>query len=645
MSADTDATRHVLDQLAIEVRSLALDSRRVVPGDVFVAMPGDKVDARAFIPQVIAAGAAGVIWEEADFRWDPGWQVPNAGVRNLRERLGAIAALVYADPSCKLWMAGVTGTNGKTSCSHWIAQALTGLGRRTAVIGTLGNGFPGQLATPTHTTPDAVAVQSQLAQLLEQGAAGVAMEVSSHGLEQGRVNSVAFDAALFTNLSRDHLDFHGSMERYAAAKARLFHWPGLKHAVINVGDEFGAHLAASLDRSQLDVLGYGLGKGDIAGHRLDLSRRGLTLEIETPWGPGIIRSRLLGEFNAVNLLGVLGTLLAADIKLDDATRALEYVEPVAGRLQMITHPGQPLVVVDYAHTPDALEKVLRTLRGVLSEGRLICLFGCGGDRDPGKRPLMGEIATRLADLAIVTSDNPRNEDPHAIIDQIVAGAHPKYEIEADRASAIYRAIHHAGPLDIVLLAGKGHETYQETAGQRLPFDDVEVAKSVARGAALIMLDLDDRRTSPRCTPHRRQRRVYRRHYRQPPGAATVIYSSRCAASVSTAMRSSTRRSKPGLRRFWWNEPKASRHAGPLLVVDNTHRALGQLARYWRERFSMPLIAVTGSNGKTTVKDMLAEVLRSIGRRGCGAGDAGQSQQRHRHAFDAAEAARRRIAMP
>jgi len=224
------------------------------------------------------------------------------------------------------------------------------------------------------------------------------------------------------------------------------------------------------------VLSYGLGKGEISGHRLDLSKRGLTLEIETPWGPGLICSRLLGGFNAANLLGVLGTLLAAEVTLEDATRVLEQVEPVAGRLQMVRRPGCPLVVIDYAHTPDALEKVLETLQGVLGgEGRLICVFGCGGDRDPGKRPLMGEIATRLSDLAVITSDNPRSEDPRAIIDQIVAGAHANYVIEPDRAGAIYRAIRDAADRDVVLLAGKGHEAYQEIAGRRLPFNDAEVA--------------------------------------------------------------------------------------------------------------------------------------------------------------------------
>ena len=472
-------TRVDLPALGVPVTRLATDSRRVEPGDVFVAVPGARIDGRRFIPQAIAAGAVGVLWEAADFQWDPAWRVPNLAVPNLRKQLGLIAARTYGDPSHSMWVAGVTGTNGKTSCSHWIAQSLTRLGRRTAVLGTLGIGFPGALTPGTHTTPDAVSLQAQLADLLSRGASGVVMEVSSHGLEQGRVNGVAFAAALFTNLSRDHLDYHGTMEQYGAAKARLFHWDGLHHAVINLDDGFGAQLAGSLDRSRVNVLGYGLGKGEISGHKLDLSKRGLTLEIETPWGAGVIRSQLLGRFNAANLLGVLGVLLAAGVKLDDATSAIETVEPVPGRLQMLRQPGRPLVVVDYAHTPDALEKVLETLRAVLgSEGRLICVFGCGGERDAGKRPLMGETATRLADSVFVTSDNPRGEDPRAIIDQIIAQAHPNYRVEIDRAVAIQQALREARTDDLVLIAGKGHEAYQEIVGRRLPFSDTEVAARV-----------------------------------------------------------------------------------------------------------------------------------------------------------------------
>jgi UDP-N-acetylmuramoyl-L-alanyl-D-glutamate--2,6-diaminopimelate ligase len=470
-----------IDALGAHIRGLAIDSRNIKPGDLFLAYPGQRSDGRAHIAQAIAAGASAVLWDSSGFHWNTAWRVPNLGVADLRSHLGEIASRFFGNPSRDLWLAGVTGTNGKTSCSHWIAQSLTRLGRKTAVIGTLGSGFPGELDTAMNTTPDAISLQSKLAALRAAGATGCAMEVSSHGLDQGRVNGVEFDVALFTNLTRDHLDYHQTMEDYGAAKARLFHWPSLKHAVVNIDDRFGREIAESIDRSRVNVLGYGFGKGEIAGHRLDLSTRGLKLEITTPWGPAHLTSRLIGGFNAANLLGVLGVLMTAEVSLQDAVDALAHVEPVPGRLQMIRLPDAPLVVVDYAHTPDALEKVLQTLRDLLPPGaKLHCVFGCGGDRDPGKRPLMGQVATCLSDRVIVTSDNPRSEDPRAIIEDVVAGAQSNYEIEADRSVAIFKALQSAEPDDVVLIAGKGHETYQEIGTQRLPFDDVQVAREGLR---------------------------------------------------------------------------------------------------------------------------------------------------------------------
>ena len=465
--------------LGVPVTGLAVDSRKVKPDDVFLAYPGEHADGRRFIDQAIGAGAAAVLWDSRGFQWNSAWKLPNLGVPELRAHLGDIASHFHGHPSRHLWVAGVTGTNGKTSCSHWIAQSLSRLGRKTAVIGTIGSGFPGALEPALNTTPDAVTLHARLADFRMHGAAACAMEVSSHGIEQGRVGGVEFDVALFTNLSRDHLDYHKTMEDYAAAKAKLFHWPQLKHAIVNLDDRFGQQLATSIDRSRVNVLGYGLGRGEIAGHRLDLSTRGLKLEITTPWGAAELDSPMIGGFNASNLLGVLGVLITSDVPLRDAVEALSLVEPVPGRLQMVREPGAPLVVVDYAHTPDALEKALETLRSTLpSEGRLHCVFGCGGDRDPGKRPLMGEVATRLADRVVITSDNPRSENPRAIIDEIVAGAHPNYAIEEDRAMAILQAISDAASQDVVLIAGKGHETYQEIGGRQLPFDDAEVAREI-----------------------------------------------------------------------------------------------------------------------------------------------------------------------
>lgn len=470
-----------LDGLPCAPASVALDSRRVSAGDLFLAFPGERADGRSFIAAAIAQGAAAVLWEPEGFQWNDEWKVPNAPVRNLRALAGPIAAHVYGHPSRELWVAGVTGTNGKTSCSQWIAQSLTRAGRPTAVIGTLGNGFPGQLGSATHTTPDPVSLQQELRRFREAGAEAVAMEVSSHALDQGRAAGTAIDTALFTNLTRDHLDYHGTMEAYAEAKAKLFAWPDLANAVVNIDDRFGRELVSRIDRSHTRVLSYGIGHGDISGHDVRLSIDGLSLDIRTPWGSAKLSSRVIGGFNVSNLLGTLGVLLTADLPLEDAVEVLRDVSPVAGRLDMLRLPGAPLVVVDYAHTPDALEKALETLRELVHhdpDARLFCVFGCGGDRDPGKRPVMGEIATSLADVVIVTSDNPRSESPHAIIEQIVAGAaRDDYLVEADRAKAITQALTLAQPGDVVLIAGKGHETYQEIAGERLPFDDLEVARA------------------------------------------------------------------------------------------------------------------------------------------------------------------------
>lgn len=475
-----DMDLSVFNRLGVKVQRLTTDSRSVQAGDTFLAYPGEKLDGRKYIAQAIAAGATSVLWESEGFAWNHKWQVANLGIKGLRDKIGELASHVYGQPSQKLWVIGVTGTNGKTSCSHWIAQCLTRLGKKTAVVGTLGNGFLGALEPTLNATPDAVLLQAQMAHFVEQGAQCVAIEVSSHSLVQGRVNGVAFDIALFTNLSRDHLDYHGDMEAYAAAKAKLFHWPSLQYAIINMDDRFGMELAAGLKQTPVTVLGYGLGKGEISGHRLNLSKHGLSLEIITSWGTAKLQSRMLGAFNASNLLGVLAALLASEVPLQDAVGVLQDVQAVPGRLQMLSEKGKPIVVVDYAHTPDALEKALQALRGILNSGgeaRLICVFGCGGERDRGKRALMGAVASRLADAAIVTNDNPRGEAPRGIIEDIARGMQPNYQVVEDRAMAIYQAIHEAHQGDVVLIAGKGHETHQEINGVKLPFNDVEVAKA------------------------------------------------------------------------------------------------------------------------------------------------------------------------
>lgn len=474
----------LLSQLGVAVTNVVSDSRAVKQGDTFLAFPGEQGDGRKHIDQAIANGANAVIWESEGFE-RAGWSVPNLGIPALRDAAGVIASKVYGNPSSKLWVIGVTGTNGKTSCANWLAKCLSAQGRKTAVIGTLGNGFYGELSPATNTTPDPVSLQKMMKGFHDEGAQCVAMEVSSHGLHQGRVNGVAFDVALLTNLSRDHLDYHGDMETYAQVKAGLFTWQGLKSAVLNMDDRFGVKLANTLDKNQVNVVGYGVGKGEVSGSNLRLDQDGMMLDVHTPWGNGQIKSQMLGAFNASNLLGVLSALLVSGMDLDIALGELSSVLPAPGRMQRVGGGDKPVVIVDYAHTPDALEKVLLTLRELLSastgqQGKLICVFGCGGDRDKGKRPLMGEIATRLADRVIVTSDNPRGENARGIIEEIVEVANANYLIEEDRTMAIMQAIREARAGDVVLIAGKGHENYQEIKGVKLPFSDVEVANRVLK---------------------------------------------------------------------------------------------------------------------------------------------------------------------
>ena len=480
-----ESVPHILERLGIRASELVNDSRKAKPGAVFAAYPGEARDGRDFIAQAVAQRVDGVLWEADHYQWDPALAIPNAGVVGLKTRIGEIAAHIYGEPSRALHMIGVTGTNGKTSVAHWIAQALSRLGRKTAVIGTVGNGFPpvgdkpGAFTPALNTTPDAIELQQRLAHYRQQGAQACAMEVSSHGLAQGRVNGTSFNIAVLTNLSRDHLDYHGDMDSYADAKARLFSWPGLDWVVLNVDDAFGQRLEGETRPSRL--AGYGFQRGAVVGDKLRLSQAGLHLTVHTDWGNAEFDAPLLGRFNAANLLAVLTTLLVSGVKLDDACEALAHIQAPPGRMQTLGGDAHPLVVVDYAHTPDALEKALATLREIVSGGRLICVFGCGGNRDKGKRPLMGQAAAKGADEGWITSDNPRNEDPRHIIDDILAGANGskmngRLHVEPDRARAIFEAIGGAHQGDVVLIAGKGHEDYQEIAGERLPFSDVSVTK-------------------------------------------------------------------------------------------------------------------------------------------------------------------------
>ena len=463
-------------------RLLHSDSRQIKQGDIFVACQGEYTDGRSYIPAAIANGAAFVFWDDDDkFAWNPEWKVPNQGIKDLKHRAGMLAAQVYGNVSDDLKVWGVTGTNGKTSISQWLAQAADLLGTPCAIIGTVGNGFWGRLEETTHTTPNPVRVQTLLHQFKQQGAKAVAMEVSSHGLDQNRVVGTPFSSAIFTNLTRDHLDYHGSMAAYGASKAKLFYWQSLQHAIINTDDEFGRELAAGLraDRPSLNVYGYGFNEqADIRITHFAASAQGMQVAFDTPWGSGEIHSQLLGRFNAQNLAACVGLLCAEGYALSDVLRVLAQIRPATGRMDCISRAGRPLVVVDYAHTPDALEKALATLCEIKPQGaNLWCVFGCGGNRDRGKRPLMGSAAVQGADKVVITSDNPRMEEPQDIIADILPAVPQPALVEADRRVAIQTAIRRAAPQDIVLIAGKGHETYQDVQGEKHHFSDFEIAEA------------------------------------------------------------------------------------------------------------------------------------------------------------------------
>ena len=484
-------TRLALTSLKAQakIHHMTADSRQVQPGSLFVAYKGESADGRAYINQAIEKGAVAVIWDDADFVWHADWQLPNQPISHLKQHVGEIASEFYGDPSKDIWMIGVTGTNGKTTCTHWLAQAFSAVNRQSAVIGTLGNGVMGDLSKTMNTTPDSILLHSLLASYLAKKIEVVAMEVSSHGLDQGRVNGVAFDVAVFTNLTRDHLDYHGSIQAYGEAKKKLFDWIGLKAAVINRDDAYGVKLASELNEKGLSVITYGLnenfsGPNDIAVKNMQLNEMGMTLEVSTPQGEVTIHANVIGQFNAYNLLAVLATLLASGVSLSDAVHALSLIKPVPGRMQQLGGGEHPLIVVDYAHTPDALEKALNSVRSLLlPNSELYCVFGCGGDRDEGKRPLMGRIASNLANHIVVTSDNPRSESPKRIIQSVMTGVNQEAVSIEDRAEAIRYAVKRARRGDLVLIAGKGHEEYQEIAGVKYPFSDIQVAEEALQGKA------------------------------------------------------------------------------------------------------------------------------------------------------------------
>ncbi|MGE9550970.1 UDP-N-acetylmuramoyl-L-alanyl-D-glutamate--2,6-diaminopimelate ligase [Erwinia amylovora] len=468
------------------LREMILDSRLAASGDLFVAVKGHAADGRRFIPQAIAQGVAAVIadagGEAEDGEIKEMHGVPVIYLAQLAQRLSALAGRFYQQPGEKLRLIGVTGTNGKTTTTQLLAQWAQLLGETGAVMGTVGNGLYGHLAPADNTTGSAVDVQRMLSTLVEQGATLAAMEVSSHGLVQHRVAALPFAAVAFTNLSRDHLDYHGDMARYEAAKWLLFSEHQAGQAIVNADDEVGRRWLQKLPDAVAVTMENNLKPGCrgrwLKAIAVDYHDNGARVIFESSWGKGEIDSRLMGAFNVSNLLVALGTLLALGYPLASLIATGNQLQPVTGRMEVFTAPGKPTVVVDYAHTPDALEKALLAAR-LHCKGQLWCVFGCGGDRDKGKRPLMGAIAEQFSDVVVITDDNPRSEDPAAIVADVLTGLLDagRARVMPGRAQAVTNTVMQAKEGDIVLVAGKGHEDYQIVGNRRLDYSDrVTVAR-------------------------------------------------------------------------------------------------------------------------------------------------------------------------
>ncbi|MDH5544914.1 MAG: UDP-N-acetylmuramoyl-L-alanyl-D-glutamate--2,6-diaminopimelate ligase [Gammaproteobacteria bacterium] len=490
---------HIEEAQDCDVSGVAMDSRAVKSGDIFLACRGANGATHGveFCDMAIAKGAIAIAVDDEGSEQSKAiselrakYDLPIFPVRGLNQKAGLIAARFFGQPSQALNVFGITGTNGKTSVSQFLAQCFTSLGRPCGVIGTLGSGMWGSLHDSGHTTPSAVAVQQTIYDMSQQQASELVMEVSSHGLEQGRVNGVEFNVAVLTNLSRDHLDYHGTMENYALAKALLFKQSQLTAAVLNLDDAFGRNLCRQTPDG-VERVGYSLELDSselvdklVSGRIASLGHTGIVMDVTSPWGGGEIRSSLLGRFNAQNILAVLCSLLVSGVSFKQAANLLAEIKAPPGRMETFQVENAPLVVVDYAHTPDALENVLATLREHC-QGEVWVVFGCGGNRDRGKRPQMGAIAETFANRVIVTDDNPRRENAQQIVDDILSGIRNigAIRVEHDREQAIMMAIQQAATQDMVLIAGKGHEDYQIVGDEVRHFSDKEVVERVLGVAA------------------------------------------------------------------------------------------------------------------------------------------------------------------
>ena len=464
------------------VNGITLDSRQVKTGTAFIAVEGEQNHGLNYAAQAEAAGASVVI-HDGKFNVPP-MGIPGVEVPGLGDYLSSLASRFFHAPSEHLDITGITGTNGKSTTAHLVAQAWQRASGNAGMIGTIGFGPFNDLKPTTLTTPDPISLQQMLSDCVDQGVEHLAMEVSSHALAQGRCEGVFFDTAIFTNLSRDHLDYHGTMEAYAAAKRRLFADHKPRFAVINKDDAFGKQLIEEF-QSSLEVLSYGTnGSSEIRASVVSMNSDGMTMRIEGPWGGGTVQTGMLGKFNVSNLAAAAGALALQGMEWQQVMHQLELMKPVPGRMHKLGgEDGKPVVVVDFAHTPDALEQALQALRAHL-HGRMVCVIGCGGDRDRGKRPMMAKIAEQRCDRIIFTSDNPRFESQETIFDDMVAGmsASELAQLEPDRGEAIRQAVADSREGDIVLIAGKGHETYQILGDQRIPFSDEEAAIAALEAA-------------------------------------------------------------------------------------------------------------------------------------------------------------------
>jgi len=625
--------------------TLVTDSRVVQPGDVFIAWPGAAADPRAFVKPALDAGASACLveYEGADsFDFSDARIASFAG---LKMATGPIAAEFFGNPSRAVKVLAVTGTNGKTSTSWWLAQALsalpshsdTSVARPTGLIGTLGAGRPpADLTVTGFTTPDPVLLQKTLRNFANDGLVACAIEASSIGIEEGRLNGTEIAVAVFTNFTQDHLDYHGSMEAYWQAKRRLFAWAGMRSAVINIddlrgmalADEIAQGAADGMDTRVLDVWTVSTQRpARLSARKLVYGRAGVAFEVVEGQSSYHVQTRLIGDFNVSNLLGVLAAMRCLGVALPDAVAACKDLTAVPGRMECVGGTDTPLVAVDYAHTPDALDQALRALRPMVQSrgGKLWCVFGCGGDRDTSKRPVMGAIAAKLADQVVVTSDNPRSERPEAIIAQILLGLQScsAVEVQVDRALAIAQTVAQAQPQDVVLLAGKGHESTQELAGVKVPFSDLAHAQLALRNRAL-----------PNAQATANVSMMSLATALQWISGAILVGD---GAVMVQRVHTDTRTIEPGDlfialkgERYDANAFLAEAsargaaavicHAGlpdsayppslPRIEVPDTRIALGELATGWRAQFDLPLIAVTGSNGKTTVTQMIAGILQA-----------------------------------